>query len=113
MRSKRFEVLLPGVIVLGLTGLLLARLSPSFFPHPDWTITFRLFTDVVFAPLVLLRYAALGEHIIPAWLVTIATIAIATLPFDPLLRREWTGSVTATGLMAWFGCQLVVALLVI
>jgi hypothetical protein len=73
-------------------------------------ITFRFFAEVVLAPAALLGHALAGERS-PIWLVGIAVVALSAAPLHALLGRRWNDAVTVPGILAWFACQLVVALL--
>jgi hypothetical protein len=94
---------------MAVIGLGLARLSPSYFPHADWSRTLTFFVEVVLAPAALLGRAALG-HPDPLLLIGVALFAVAALFARTLLNHRWVLALTVPGFLSWLACQLVVAL---
>ena len=70
---------------MALAGLALARLSPSYFPHPDWSLTLGFFAEVVLAPIALLGHALFGQPT-PLLLLMVALITVMTLSVRTLLN---------------------------
>jgi hypothetical protein len=108
---NRLRIIVPGgfaVCILGLGAAWLKVNSVFRETAPHAVIT--LIGHVLAAPVFLVfEWWRDGGQSVPAIAVGPAVVAMAAIPFHPIVARRWAAAVTIVGLIFWLFCEFIVA----
>jgi hypothetical protein len=108
---NRLRIIVPGGITVSILGLGAAWLTVNSVLRETTPYAVIAFIGhVLTAPVFLvLERCREGGHSVPATTLGLAVVAMAAIPFHPIVARRWAAAVTIVGLVLWLFCEFIVA----